>query len=61
MSVNEMKDLSLKTIINKLDFFKENSYYSMKHLKKKRIVVARKQILKKYMILAMLKKAINHL
>ena len=61
MSVNEIKDLSLKTIINKLDFFKENSYYSMKHLKKKRIVVARKQILKKYMILAMLKKAINHL
>ena len=61
MSVNEMKDLSLKTIINKLDFFKENSYYSMKHLKKKRTVVARKQILKKYMILAMLKKAINHL
>ena len=61
MSVNEMKDLSLKTIINKLDFFKENSYYSMKHLKKKRIVVARKQILKKYMTLAMLKKAINHL
>ena len=61
MSVNEMKDLSLKNIINKLDFFKENSYYSMKHLKKKRIVVARKQILKKYMIPAMLKKAINHL
>ena len=29
--------LSLKTIINKLDFAKENSYYLMKRLKKKKI------------------------
>ena len=35
MTVNEVMTLSLKTIINKLDFLKKTSYYSVKHLKKR--------------------------
>ena len=38
--------LSLKTIIKRIGFSKENSYYSMEHLKKK-IIVACKQINRK--------------
>ena len=37
------ENLSLKTIINELDFFKKNSYYSLKR-SKKRFPVACKQI-----------------
>ena len=52
MSINE-------TII--IEYSKENSYYSMKLLKKAKIVVACKQInTKKYLILVMLKNTINH-
>ena len=44
------ENLSLKNIINELVFSKENSYYSMKRLKKKeekRFIVACKEINRK--------------
>ena len=36
--------LSLKTIIKRIGFSKENSYYSMEHLKKKLLLLANKLI-----------------
>ena len=46
MSVNEIKDFIFQNYYKQIEFSKENSYYSMKHLKKK-IIVACKQINRK--------------
>ena len=63
MSINEIKDFIFENYYKRVGFSKESSCYSMKHLKKKkRFLVARKQInIKKYLILAMLKNTMNHL
>ena len=36
MSVNEIKDFIFETYYKRIRFSKENSYYSMKHLRKKK-------------------------
>ena len=47
MFVNEIKDFIFKNYYKQIGFSKENSYYSMKHLKKKRLIVACEQISRK--------------
>ena len=46
MPVNEIRDFTFENYYKRIGFSKENSYYSMKHLKK-RFVVACKQITRK--------------
>ena len=46
MSVNEMRDFIFENYYKRIAFLKENSYYSMKRLKK-RFIVACKQINRK--------------
>ena len=54
MSINELRDFIFENYYKRIGFVKEQSYYSMKRLKK-RFVVACKQInRKKYLILVML-------
>ena len=47
MSANEIKDFIFENYYKQIGFSKETSDYSMKHLKKKRFTVTRKQIYKK--------------
>ena len=52
MSVNEIRDFIFENYYKRIGFSKENCYYSMKHLKKKkkrkkRFIVACKQINRK--------------
>ena len=61
MSINEIKDFIFENYCKIIGFFKENSYYSMKRLKKRFIVVPKQINRKKYLILVMLKITINHL
>ena len=62
MSVNEIRDFIFENYYKQNGFSKENSYYTLKRLKKKRFTVACKKInRKKYLILIMLKNTINHL
>ena len=64
MSANEIRDFFFENYYKVIGFSKENSYYSMKCLKKKkkRLVGACEQInRKKYLILVKLKNNINHL
>ena len=62
MSINEIRDFIFESYYKRIGFSKEISYYSMKRLKKKRFIVARKQInRKKYLILVNLKNNMNHL
>ena len=44
MSVNEIRDFIFENYDERMGFSKKNSYYLMKDLKKKRFVVAYKQI-----------------
>ena len=46
MSVNEMRDFIFENYYKRIAFLKENSYYSMKRLKK-RFIVACEQINRK--------------
>ena len=46
MSVNEIRDFIFENYYKRIEFSKENSYYSMKRLKK-RFIVACKQINRK--------------
>ena len=46
MSVNEIRDFIFENYYKRIEFSKENSYYSMKRLKK-RFIVACKQIKRK--------------
>ena len=62
MTANEIRDFIFENCYKRIGFSKENSFCSMKRLKKKEIIVACKQInRKKYLILAMLNNTINHL
>ena len=47
MYVNEIKDFIFENYYKRIGFSKGNSYYSMKRLKKKRFIVACKQINRK--------------
>ena len=62
MSINEIRDIReiFENYYKQNGFSKENSYYTLKRLKKKRSTVARKKNnIKKYLILIMLKNTIN--
>ena len=48
MSINEIRDFFFENYFKGTEFSKENNYYSMKRLKKKRFIVACKQINRKY-------------
>ena len=62
MSVNELRDFIFQNYYKRTGFAKERSFFSIKCLKKKNFFVAFNQISrKKYLILVMLKKFINHL
>ena len=41
MSVNEIRDFIFENYYKIIEFFKENSYYSMKRIKKRFIVACR--------------------
>ena len=47
MSDNEIRDFILENYYKRIRFSKENNYYLMKSLKKKRFIVACKQINRK--------------
>ena len=62
MTVIELKEFIFGNYYKRIRFSKENSYYSLKHQKKKKIshcLQLNQQ--KKYMILVMLKNTVNHL
>ena len=44
MSVNKIRDFIFKNYYNRIGFYKENSYYSMKRLGKKRLLLVNKLI-----------------
>ena len=47
MTVNELRDFIFEDYYKRIGFVKESGYYSMKHLKKKRFVVACNQVNRK--------------
>ena len=47
MSISEIREFIFKNYNKKIVFSKKSSYYSMKQLKKKRFIVAGKQINRK--------------
>ena len=62
MSVNKLKDFFFEDYCKRIGFVKDRSYYSMKRLRKKRLVIACKQINRTiYVNLVMLKNTINYL
>ena len=44
MSVNEIRDFIFKNYYNRIGFYKENSYYLMKRLGKKHLLLVNKLI-----------------
>ena len=62
MSINEIKDVVFENYYKRIAFSKESScFYSMKHLKKKDLLLLESKLIeKKCPILAMLKNTINH-
>ena len=63
MSLNEIGKFIFEKYYKQIGFSNECSYYSMKYLKKKRLLLLAKKLkyLKKYLILVILKNTINHL
>ena len=61
MSANEIRDFAFENYYKRIGFSKENSFYSMKRLKKKYLLLLANNLIEKYLILAMLKNTINHL
>ena len=59
MTVNEIRHFIFENSYKQIGFSKEDSYYSMKHLKKKVLLLANK-LMEKYLFLIMLKNIINH-
>ena len=61
ISANEIMDFAFENYYKRIGFSKENSFYSMKRLKKKYLLLLANNLIEKYLILAMLKNTINHL
>ena len=62
MSVNEIEDFIFETYYKRIGFSNENSYYSMKSLKKEYLFLLTNTLReKKYQILTMLKITINQI
>ena len=55
MSINAIEELIIRNYYKRIGFSKESSYHSMKHMKKK-ILLLVNELIKGYLILAMLKK-----
>ena len=55
MSINAIEELIIRNYYKRIGFSKESSYHSMKHMKKK-ILSLVNELIKGYLILAMLKK-----
>ena len=61
MTIKELKDFISENYYRRIRFTEENSYYSMKHRKKKDLLlVVTKFIEKEYLMLVMLKNNINY-
>ena len=60
MFFNEIRDFIFENYYQQIGFFKENSYYSMKHLKRKYLLFLASKLIEKYLIPLMLKNIINH-
>ena len=55
MTAKELKDFIFENVYTRLGFARENSYYSMRHQKKKDLHLFATKLRKKKMILAMLR------
>ena len=55
MSINAIEELIIRNYYKRIGFSKESSYHLMKHMKKK-ILLLVNELIKGYLILAMLKK-----
>ena len=60
MSVNEIKDFIFDNYYKRIRFSNENSYYSMKRLKKKDLLLLANKLIE-YLILTILRNTTNHL
>ena len=58
--IKELKDFIFKSYYRQIEFTKENSFYSLKHQKKKDLILLPTKLIKKYLMLVMLKNIINH-
>ena len=47
MSINEIRDFSFENYYKRIGFSKENSYYSMKRLKKKDLLLLANKLIEK--------------
>ena len=47
MTIKQFRDFIFESYYRRIGFTKENSYYSMKHQKKKRFIIICNQIIKK--------------
>ena len=61
MPVNEIGDFIFENCYKRIGFSKENSYNSMKRLKKKGLLLFAIKLIKKYSILVMLKNGMDYL
>ena len=61
MSINEVRDCLFENYYRRIGFSKESSYYSIKRLKKKDLLLLANKLIEKVPILVMLKNTINHL
>ena len=60
VSLNEIRDFIFENYYKRIGFSKENSYYSMKLLKRKKSLLLTNKLIEKYLISVMLKNTINH-
>ena len=60
MSVNEITDFIFENYYKRIRFFKENSFSSMKHLKRKDLLLLVNKLIEKYLILVMLNNTMDH-
>ena len=58
--VNEIRDFIFENYYKRIGFSKERSYYSMKRLKRKDLLLLAKKLIEKYLILIMVKNTMNH-
>ena len=60
MAVQEFKEFIFENCYRRIGFTKENSYYSMKHQKKKYLLLLATKLIKQYLMLVMLSNTINY-
>ena len=55
MKIKELKDFIFENYYRQIEFTKENSYYSMKHQKKKDLLLLATKLIEKKLMLVMLR------